>query len=63
MAAGRLSLPDPELAAYQFLELANAGLWRKRLFGKAPEPPSPDAVEANAEAAVTMFLAAYGVKG
>ena len=62
MAAGRLSLPNPELAAYQFLELASAGIWRKRLFGKATAPPSPEEVAATAEAAVAMFLAAYGVK-
>ncbi len=59
VAAGRLTLPDPEMAAYQFLELASAGIWRKRLFGKVKEPPSADVVAASADAAVAMFLAAY----
>ena len=63
IAAGRLSLSDPELAAYQFLELASAGLWRKRLFGRALHPPTPEEVTANADSAVAVFLAAYGAKG
>ena len=62
VAAGRLAMPNPALAAYQFMELASAGLWRQRLFGKAPTPPSPEAIEATADSAVAMFLAAYGVK-
>ncbi len=62
MAAGRLAIPDPELAAYQFMELASAGLWRQRLFGKTSTPPAPGPIEATADSAVTMFLAAYGVK-
>jgi TetR/AcrR family transcriptional regulator of autoinduction and epiphytic fitness len=59
-AAGRLAVPDPDLAASQFVELASAGLWRRRLFGKAPVPPGRAAVEASADAAVRVFLAAYG---
>jgi AcrR family transcriptional regulator len=61
VAAGRLSAPDPALAAYQFMELASAGLWRQRLFGKAPVPPAPEAIAVTADSAVAMFLAAYGV--
>jgi AcrR family transcriptional regulator len=62
IAAGRLSIPDPGLAAHQFMELASAGLWRQRLFGKAPTPPAPEAVEATADSAVAMFLAAYAAR-
>lgn len=58
--AGRLSLPDPGLAAQQFIELATAGLWRPRLFGVSGEPPSEAAVAACVDAAVAMFLGAYG---
>jgi len=62
-AAGRLAVPDPLLAAQQFIELAMAGLWRPRLFAKAPAPPPRAAIEVRAGAAVTMFLAAYKSPG
>lgn len=63
VVAGRLSAPDPALAAYQFMELASAGLWRQRLFGKEPKPPAPEVIEAVAESGVRVFLAAYGTAG
>jgi len=63
IAAGRLDIPDPELAAYQFIELAAAGHWRKRLFGKATTAPAPEEIDKTADAAVELFLAAYTVKG
>lgn len=63
IATGTLDIPDPELAAYQFIELAAAGLWRQRLFGKAAKPPAPETTDAAADAAVAVFLAAYAVKG
>jgi hypothetical protein len=59
-AAGRIDAPDPHLAAAQFLELATAGVWRARLFGKLPEPPPHAEMELIVEAAVTVFLRAYG---
>lgn len=58
--AGRLTLPDPGLAAIQFIELATAGLWRPRLFGASPQPPTKEAVGACVDAAVAMFLAHHG---
>jgi TetR/AcrR family transcriptional regulator of autoinduction and epiphytic fitness len=60
IAAGSLQIPDPALAAYQFVELAAAGHWRRRLFGKAAKAPPPEEIAATAESAVTVFLAAYG---
>ncbi|WP_226783100.1 TetR/AcrR family transcriptional regulator [Oceaniglobus trochenteri] len=59
IAAGTLSIPDPGLAAYQLTELATAGLWRRRLFGKTPAPPAPEQIRATAESAVDLFLARY----
>ena len=62
IAAGGLTVPDPDLAAYQFIELAAAGLWRRRLFGKEATPPTAKVIAATAESAVAMFLAVYGTK-
>ena len=60
IAAGRLSMPDPVLAAAQFAELVTAGAWRRRLFGKDRKPPEPAEAEAVIASAVSMFMAAYG---
>ncbi|MBP1806022.1 TetR/AcrR family transcriptional regulator [Rubellimicrobium aerolatum] len=60
--AGRLRIGDVTVAAAQFVALATAGIWRPRLFGKDPEPPSAEAVGVIADAAVAMFLAAHGVE-
>jgi len=58
--AGRLRIDDPELAAQQFLELSTAGLWRQRVFGRRLAPPDEAEITRTAEAAVRVFLAAYG---
>ncbi|EEB82759.1 TetR/AcrR family transcriptional regulator [Roseobacter sp. GAI101] len=60
IAEGRLSIPDPSLAAYQLVELSSAGLWRRRLFGKTPTPPTAEVIRATAESAVAVFMASYG---
>ena len=62
VAVGGLIIPDPDLAAYQFIELAAAGLWRRRLFGKEATPPTAKVIAATADSAVSMFLAVYGTK-
>ncbi|TNC50415.1 TetR/AcrR family transcriptional regulator [Rubellimicrobium rubrum] len=62
VAAGHLSIADASLAASQFMELASAGLWRQRLFAKLKHPPTPEVTDAKADAAVSMFMAAYAVK-
>ncbi|WP_375262287.1 TetR/AcrR family transcriptional regulator [Palleronia sp.] len=59
VATGRLVILDTGLAAYQLVELATAGLWRQRLFGRMTEPPERGAIEATAQAAVAMFLSRY----
>lgn len=59
IARGALSIPDPSLAAYQLIELATAGLWRRRLFGKSTEAPTDRMIRAVAENAVALFMAGY----
>lgn len=61
-AEGALAVRDPALAAAQLVELSTAGLWRTRLFGRITVPPSEAEIARTAEAAVEMFLAAYGPK-
>ncbi|WP_386678984.1 TetR/AcrR family transcriptional regulator [Loktanella sp. R86503] len=61
VAQGTLTIPDLPLAAYQFVELCTAGLWRRRLFAKAETPPPPQDIAATAQSAVAMFLATYAV--
>lgn len=60
-AEGTLRVPDPRLAAYQFIELSMAGLWRRRLFGRDPQPPDAATIERTVDAAVTMIMASYAV--
>ncbi|AJE45445.1 TetR/AcrR family transcriptional regulator C-terminal domain-containing protein [Celeribacter indicus] len=60
VAAGRLRIEDPELASAQFVELATAGLWRPRLFGKIREAPDPAELDRVVSSAVHLFLARYG---
>jgi AcrR family transcriptional regulator len=58
VAAGTLSIPDIELAAGQFLEMAQSTLSRPLLFG-AQERPSEERIDAVVDSAVDVFLAAY----
>jgi hypothetical protein len=57
--AGTLVISDPELCSQQFIELMTAGLWRSRLFGKSPTPPTEQEIAGVVDAAVAMFLTAY----
>jgi TetR/AcrR family transcriptional regulator of autoinduction and epiphytic fitness len=61
IADGRLVIADPELAAAQFLELAQATLSRPLMFG-ARETPSEERIDAVVGSAVDVFLAAYGAR-
>lgn len=61
IAAGRLAIPDPALAAHQLIELVTAGLWRKRLFAKMPTPPTRTEIAATVVPAVALFLHAYSL--
>lgn len=59
--AGRpgLLVPEPEMAAEQFIGLLRAGLYLRASLGLAPEPAEP-AIDAVVTAAVRTFLRAYG---
>lgn len=59
IAAGTLVVPDIELAASQFVELATTGTWRARMFGRRPDEPTAQEIEYAAREAVAMFLAKY----
>ena len=59
MAEGRMKPTDPERAAEQAMEFCLAGMYRRRLWNVGP-PPSDDEIDANVEAGVAMFMAAYG---
>jgi TetR/AcrR family transcriptional repressor of mexJK operon len=54
-----LVVPEPEVAAEQFLSLLRSGLYLRATLGLAPEPTEP-AIDAVVTSAVTTFLRAYG---
>jgi TetR/AcrR family transcriptional regulator, mexJK operon transcriptional repressor len=54
-----LAVPEPELAAEQFLSLLRSGLYLRATLGLGPEPTEP-AIDAVVTAAVTTFLRAFG---
>lgn len=57
-ARGRLSIADPEIAAWQLLGMCCHPVTVHVVLADQP-PPAPDRVRAYAEAAVATFLAAY----
>lgn len=59
---GELVIEDPALAAAQFVDLCQSTLMRPRLFNAERTPPSAAEITRVVGAAVTMFLAQYGVK-
>ena len=59
IVAGRLRSCDTARAAQIFVELCLSGLFRQRLLAYLPEPPTKAQVEANVEAAIEVFGAAY----
>jgi AcrR family transcriptional regulator len=59
VAAGELSVDDTDLASRQFLELAMASIFKRRLFGNLPEPASDDYIDYVVGKAVEMFLGYY----
>lgn len=60
--AGTLRIADPTLAAEQFFGLVNGQLQLRTLLGQDAKM-SPDQMRARAQAAVQVFMAAYGPKG
>jgi AcrR family transcriptional regulator len=62
VAAGRLVIPDCEIAAAQLIESSHATLFKPMLFNFAPSPPTPERIEYVVGIAVKAFLAAYRKK-
>lgn len=58
-AVGALVIPDPELAAAQFIDLSQTLLSRPRLYGAASGEAGDAAIARSVEGAVKVFLAAY----
>lgn len=58
-AQRNLVMANVDRAAAEFLELATAGLFRRRLFGAMTAPPSEADITSNSDAAVAVFLALY----
>ena len=62
VAAGRLAVPDSELAAAQFLELVQTTIMRQRLYAVVNRPATAEEIDKVVRSAVAMFMAAYGTK-
>lgn len=59
---GLLKVADVDLAAYQFTDLAMAGLFRQCMFAYRTEAPSPAEIEYVVRAGVDVFLNSYGTE-
>ena len=57
--AGALKVPDPERAAWQFVDLCQSSVYKRILFGVV-DSVSPAEIEAAVTAGVEVFLSAYG---
>ena len=58
--AGKLRVPDPERAAWQFVDLCQSYVYKRLLFGVVDSISRED-IEASVEAGVDVFMKAYGV--
>lgn len=56
---GELAIKDTELAGRQFIDLAMAGIFKRRLFGYMTEEADPAMIAAHVASAVDMFLTYY----
>ncbi|MBS0234572.1 MAG: TetR/AcrR family transcriptional regulator [Proteobacteria bacterium] len=63
VAAGRLNVPDTQLAAAQFCEVIQGGMVKARLYGVLNEPPPRDEIEKNVASGLALFLKGYGFAG
>ena len=59
VAEGELAIPDTGLAGRQFIDLAMAGIFKRRLFGYMPEEASAEEIARSVSSAVEMFLGYY----
>ncbi len=57
--AGALKVPDPERAAWHFLDLCQSYVFKRLLFGVV-DRVQPEEIEAAVNAGVEVFLKAYG---
>ncbi len=57
--AGALRVPDPQRAAWQFIDLCQSTVYKRILFGVV-DRVAPEEIEAAVVAAVDVFLRAYG---
>lgn len=57
--AGRLSIPDTEVAAQHFLDLCGSAPLKRMLFAVG-DAPTEDEIRKNVENAMRVFFAAYG---
>ncbi len=57
--SGALKVPDPERAAWQFVDLCQSYVYKRLLFGVV-NSISHDDIEASVEAGVDVFMKAYG---
>ena len=60
VAAGRLRIEDTEVAAEQFLGMCSARSFKRAIFGVEAQPSSAQ-ISREVEAALGVFLRAYGV--
>ena len=58
--SGALNVPDPERAAWQFVDLCQSYVYKRLLFGVVDSISRED-IEASVEAGVDVFMRAYGV--
>jgi len=59
---GLLAMEDVSLAAFQFTDLAMAGLFRQCIFAYRSDPPSDEEIRYVVTAGVDIFLKAYGTE-
>jgi len=59
---GLLRIDDVDLAAYQFIELCFAGLFRQCIFAYRIKAPSQDEIDHVVRSGVGIFLKAYGTE-
>jgi AcrR family transcriptional regulator len=57
--SGALKVPDPERAAWQFIDLCQSYVYKRLLFGVVESIGRED-IEASVEAGVDVFMKAYG---
>lgn len=60
VTAGELKIEDVDLASRQFLELAMASIYKRRLFGNLAKPVPQPEIDRIVASGVSIFMKAYG---